>query len=129
MTDQTWRLQAACAGTDYEMWFSEGKTAREALEICNGSRNNAPCPVRDQCLADALGEKLQYGIRGGKTAPQRELLLKRTRGTKPLAPCGTPSAYTRHVRRGEPIDDACRAAHTAQRAADTAARRAREMAS
>jgi hypothetical protein len=29
-----------------------------------------------------------------------------------LAPCGTPSAYYRHVRKGEPIDDACRRANT-----------------
>lgn len=30
-----------------------------------------------------------------------------------LAPCGTRSAYQRHVRNKEPIDDACRAANTA----------------
>lgn len=28
-----------------------------------------------------------------------------------LAPCGTESAYQRHHRRGEPVDDACRGAH------------------
>ncbi|WP_086768150.1 hypothetical protein [Streptomyces bobili] len=28
-----------------------------------------------------------------------------------IAPCGTQSAYTRHVKRGEPIDDACRRAN------------------
>lgn len=27
-----------------------------------------------------------------------------------LKPCGTPAAYARHVKRGEPVDDACRAA-------------------
>jgi len=29
-----------------------------------------------------------------------------------IAPCGTQSAYTRHVRLNEPIDDACRRANT-----------------
>lgn len=29
-----------------------------------------------------------------------------------IAPCGTQSAYTRHVKNGEPVDDACRAANT-----------------
>jgi hypothetical protein len=29
-----------------------------------------------------------------------------------IAPCGTQSAYTRHVKNGEPIDDACRQANT-----------------
>ncbi|MDL5205084.1 hypothetical protein [Streptomyces sp. ALI-76-A] len=28
-----------------------------------------------------------------------------------IAPCGTQSAYTRHVKNGEPIDDACRHAN------------------
>lgn len=34
----------------------------------------------------------------------------------PLAPCGTPSAGKRHRRRGEPLDDACRAALAEHRA-------------
>lgn len=29
-----------------------------------------------------------------------------------LAPCGTYAAYKRHVRRGEPVDDACAATNT-----------------
>ena len=37
-----------------------------------------------------------------------------------IAPCGTQSAYTRHVKKGEPIDDACRRANTeAKRAKGT----------
>lgn len=31
---------------------------------------------------------------------------------RPKAPCGTDSAYRRHLRNGEDIDDACRRAHT-----------------
>ena len=30
-----------------------------------------------------------------------------------LTPCGTPSAYRRHVRNREPVDEACRLAHNA----------------
>jgi hypothetical protein len=30
----------------------------------------------------------------------------------PPAPCGTHAAYTRHLRRKEPVDEACRAART-----------------
>jgi hypothetical protein len=37
--------------------------------------------------------------------------LTEKRGRTP-APCGTASAYTRHVKRGEPIDEACRQANT-----------------
>lgn len=32
-------------------------------------------------------------------------------GRPVTAPCGTISAYKRHVRRGEPVDDACRLAY------------------
>ena len=32
---------------------------------------------------------------------------------RPLAPCGTEAAYDRHIRNGEPKDDACKAAHAA----------------
>lgn len=32
-----------------------------------------------------------------------------------LVPCGNESAYRRHLRRGEPIDDACRRAHARTR--------------
>lgn len=42
----------------------------------------------------------------------KDIGLKPPRRSKPLAPCGTQSAYTRHVKRGEPIDDACRQANT-----------------
>ncbi|WP_417510588.1 hypothetical protein [Microbacterium sp.] len=34
---------------------------------------------------------------------------------RPKAPCGTESAYRRHLRNGEPIDAACRDAHAAGR--------------
>ena len=34
---------------------------------------------------------------------------------RPLASCGTPAAYRRHRRRGEPVDDACAAAAREQK--------------
>jgi len=44
---------------------------------------------------------------------------------KPLQPCGTDAAYQRHVKLGQPIDDACRDAHNA----DQKDRRARSRSS
>ena len=35
-------------------------------------------------------------------------------GPAPSAPCGTVSAYKRHKRNGEPVDDACRQAYNAE---------------
>jgi hypothetical protein len=43
-------------------------------------------------------------------------------GKRTLRPCGHPSTYTRHRRRGEPVDDACRQAWTAYQAERKAAR-------
>lgn len=47
-----------------------------------------------------------------------------TRPRQPAPPCGTPRAYSRHVRYGEPIDEACRAAHRAYDAGYRERRRA-----
>lgn len=41
-----------------------------------------------------------------------DLGLTEPRQGRTIAPCGTQSAYTRHVKHGEPIDDACRQANT-----------------
>lgn len=41
----------------------------------------------------------------------------RNSGMRPwyfLEPCGTPAAFKRHVRRGEPRDQACKDAHAAE---------------
>lgn len=43
---------------------------------------------------------------------------------RPLAPCGTFSAYKRHKRNGEPVDPACAQAARDQKNARTAAKRA-----
>jgi hypothetical protein len=52
-------------------------------------------------LTDTQLDQLIHDI--GLTGPRRG---------QAIAPCGTPSAYSRHVKKGEPIDDACRKANT-----------------
>lgn len=42
---------------------------------------------------------------------------------RPLSPCGTPAAYRRHRRRGEPVDDACAAAARDQKNSRSRAKR------
>lgn len=53
-------------------------------------------------LTDAQLDQLMVDL--GLTQPAR--------GGRPLAPCGTLAAYQRHMRKHEPIDDACRQANT-----------------
>lgn len=65
-----WRDHAACRGTNTENWYDEKLEAR-CLRIC------ASCPVRQQCLDDAMrtehGQEA-WGVRGGRTAATRMLM-------------------------------------------------------
>lgn len=74
---KAWWLEAACRGMDPNVFFTESKTkVAKAKAIC------AECPVREDCLADALEmpEHLQeYGIRAGLTPSE---LLAYRGGTK-----------------------------------------------
>ena len=51
--------------------FVEGSAQREARAICQD------CPVRLQCLADALDSRMDFGIWGGMTERERRALLRR----------------------------------------------------
>jgi len=116
----SWADRAACRGYDLDLFFPDAaQKVLEAKAICTA------CPVRATCLAEALRAEVtpRYGISGGLTPAERDELvaaqptepevepLKRT--SRKLASCGSRSAYQRHVRKGEPIDPACRAANTA----------------
>lgn len=72
-----WVKDAACGGVPVDLFFT-GATEEEALAYCKH------CPVRKLCLADALIEEAsapagRYGVRGGKTAKERQR-LQRQRG-------------------------------------------------
>lgn len=67
-----WRAYAACVGRDDEMFpDSNAADIEHARQIC------APCPVRNECLADAMATegaataRNRYGIRAGLTGGQR----------------------------------------------------------
>lgn len=64
-----WWDLAACAQTDPELWFPEkGATNPDAARIC------ATCPVKQQCLEDALASGDPHGVRGGLSPNQRARL-------------------------------------------------------
>ncbi|MEE4540957.1 WhiB family transcriptional regulator [Streptomyces sp. V4-01] len=121
-----WALRAACGSRDKETFFNERFLA-DARAVCQG------CPVREQCLDEALAvegdasEDWRFGIYGGLTAKERVQLAaerktgRSTRRGRPPAPCPSESAYNRHVRKGEPIDDGCRLAHNAAARAERSA--------
>lgn len=77
-TKADWRESAECFGYDPEMFFPEPEMiksrttamAQAAIDICN------VCPVRQQCLRNAVAEDIRFGIWGGLTSKQRTVLRK-----------------------------------------------------
>lgn len=81
-----WRDDAACLGHDPEMWTGDdfarnpysGLVIAEALAICREQ-----CPVRAECLADALERREKFTIRGGYTPEQRDRMRRNRGRTRP----------------------------------------------
>ncbi|MCX6467271.1 MAG: WhiB family transcriptional regulator [Pseudonocardiales bacterium] len=71
MTDRwNWRPAARCRTADAEELFVTGARQREAREVCR------TCPVRTECLAHALDQRIEFGVWGGMTERQRRALLR-----------------------------------------------------
>lgn len=66
-----WTSEAACRGTDPDSLFVQGAAQNRAKAICMG------CVVRTECLADALDNRVEFGVWGGMTERERRALLRR----------------------------------------------------
>ncbi|WP_052442676.1 WhiB family transcriptional regulator [Streptacidiphilus neutrinimicus] len=68
-SDITWKVDAACAGhPEPDMFYPDAKAVdvqAEAKRVC------AVCPVRAECLLDALALAETQGVRGGLTQQER----------------------------------------------------------
>ncbi|WP_124054717.1 WhiB family transcriptional regulator [Arcanobacterium ihumii] len=69
--DQTWAAQGACAKADPDALFVRGSAQRQVRQLCYG------CPVRIECLADALDSNMLFGVWGGLTERERRAILRR----------------------------------------------------
>ncbi|MGH3586568.1 MAG: WhiB family transcriptional regulator [Pseudonocardia sp.] len=65
-----WRSAARCRTTDAERLFVKGARQREARMFCRA------CPVRTECLAHALDQRIEWGVWGGMTERERRALLR-----------------------------------------------------
>lgn len=108
-----WRRHATCHGEDPDLFYPVGQgpdalnNSDHAKAICAG------CPVKAACLQHAIDTGEEHGIWGGLDETERAAMRGRKgryMGARQLAPCGTTAAHRRHLRRGEPIDEACREA-------------------
>lgn len=65
-----WRRAARCRTEDAEGLFVTGARQREVRGFCR------TCPVRTECLAHALDERIEFGVWGGMTERERRALLR-----------------------------------------------------
>jgi WhiB family redox-sensing transcriptional regulator len=56
--------------------FVQGAAQNRAKAVCMG------CPVRTECLSDALDNRVEFGVWGGMTERERRALLKRNPNAK-----------------------------------------------
>lgn len=73
----SWRDSAACRGEDPDLWFPIGRSDEFAPEIEKAKKICAVCPVRSDCLQDALDVPHKYGIWGGTDEWERATLRRR----------------------------------------------------
>ena len=66
-----WSKDARCRTADPDELFVQGAAQNRAKAMCMG------CPVRTECLADALDNRVEFGVWGGMTERERRALLKR----------------------------------------------------
>lgn len=66
-----WTTRARCRTTDPDDLFVQGAAQNRAKVVCLG------CPVRTECLADALDNRVEFGVWGGMTERERRALLRR----------------------------------------------------
>ncbi|EIF00857.1 WhiB family transcriptional regulator [Saccharomonospora glauca] len=66
-----WRIHAYCRDTDPDGLFVRGAEQNRAKLVCMG------CPVRTECLAEALDNRIDFGVWGGMTERERRALLRR----------------------------------------------------
>ena len=66
-----WVAQARCRAVDPDQLFVRGAAQRKAATICRH------CPVLMQCGADALDNRVEFGVWGGMTERERRALLRK----------------------------------------------------
>jgi hypothetical protein len=110
-------LRPACAGR-FDLEWDDPADARECKALCR------QCPVRSECLQQALDNQEPWGIWGGLTVEERvDLARRQSRPTPSTLPAhGTNQRYCRH---GCPCR-ACKDAHATYERAQREKRRQRQ---
>ena len=82
-SDSEWEKEAKCLGSDSDRFFPERNkqlyrfTAAQAKAVCFGKDGRPECPVRAECLADAIDRDERFGIWGGLSHRERNALVRK----------------------------------------------------
>ena len=68
---EDWTPKAMCRSAQPDELFVRGAEQNKAKQMCTG------CPVRTECLAEALDNQIEWGVWGGMTERERRALLRR----------------------------------------------------
>jgi WhiB family redox-sensing transcriptional regulator len=71
MWTDDWSSEARCKQAQPDELFVRGAAQNRAKQMCAG------CPVKSECLAEALDDKVEWGVWGGMTERERRALLNR----------------------------------------------------
>ena len=66
-----WASRGACRTADPDALFVQGAAQNRVKTMCMS------CPVRTECLTDALDNRIEFGVWGGMTERERRALLRR----------------------------------------------------
>ena len=69
--NEQWADVASCKGARPDELFVRGAAQNRAKQVCG------QCPVRTECLAEALDNHIEWGVWGGMTERERRALLRR----------------------------------------------------
>ncbi|CAM3987033.1 MULTISPECIES: WhiB family transcriptional regulator [Helcobacillus] len=72
--ERFWATEGACAQLDPDEFFVRGADQQRVKQFCRG------CPVLNHCLADALNNRIEFGVWGGMTERERRRLLRQHPG-------------------------------------------------
>lgn len=69
--NEDWAASAACQQSTPDALFVRGAEQHRAKLVC------ATCPVRAECLAEALDNRIEWGVWGGMTERERRAVLRK----------------------------------------------------
>ena len=81
--EYAWRYKARCSGEDTDIFYPPRDKAQykviadKAKSFCFGENRKNHCPVRAECLWDAVSRDEPHGIWGGLSHRERNALIRK----------------------------------------------------